>query len=64
MRVCMWAIELPNGNYVRYEYSDYDLKTALFKTRKRAVAWLEDNPFWRSRSAKVVKVAVKIETTF
>ena len=64
MRMSMWAIELPNGNYVRYEYSDYDLKTALFKTRKRAVAWLEDKPYWRSRSAKVVKVVVKIETTF
>ena len=64
MRVCMWAIEMPNGNYVRYSYSDYDMQTALFKTRKRAVSWLDDNPFWRSRSVKVVKVTIKIETTF
>lgn len=64
MRMSMWAVVLPGGNYVRYEYSDYDLKTALFKTRKRAVAWLEDKPYWRSRSAKVVKVVVKIETMF
>ena len=62
MRVCMWAIELPNGNYVRYEYSDYDLKTALFKTRKRAVAWLEDKPYLRHRRAKVVKVTIRIES--
>jgi len=64
MRKCLWAVRLSNGNLVHYEYSDHDLKVALFSTKKKAEAWLEDQPFWRSRSAKVVKVVVKIETFF
>lgn len=64
MRKSLWAVKLGNGNLVHYEYSDYDLKVALFSTKKKAEAWLEDQPFWRSRSAKVVKVTVKIETMF
>ncbi len=64
MRKAMWAIQLARGSLVQYEYSDHDFKVALFSTKKKAEAWLEDQPFWRSRSAKVVKVAVKIETTF
>jgi hypothetical protein len=64
MRKPMWAVQLGNKNILNYEYSDCDLKVALFRTKSRAQAWLDDNPFWRSRSAKVVKVVVKIETTF
>jgi hypothetical protein len=64
LRVNLWAIETRNHTFVRHTYSDDDLKVLLFKTRKRAQAWLDDNEFWRIRSAKVVKVTVKIETTF
>lgn len=63
IRKPMWAIRMSNGKLLHYEYSDHDLKTALFDTKKKAEAWLEDQSFWRSRSVKVVKVAVKIETT-
>lgn len=64
MRKPMWAIQLARGSLVEHEYSDHDFKIALFKTRARAQSWLDDNPFWRSRSAKVVKVTIKIETMF
>jgi hypothetical protein len=64
LRVNLWAIQTRNDTFVRHTYSDDDLKVLLFKTRKRAQAWLDDNEFWRIRSAKVVKVTVKIETTF
>ena len=64
MRKPMWGVQLRNGNLIHYEYSDHDLKVALFSTKKKAEVWLEDQAFWRSRSAKVVKVTVKIETTF
>jgi len=64
LRLNMWAIQTKSHTYVRREYSDEDLTVLLFKTKKRAQAWLDDNEFWRIRSAKVVKVTVKIETTF
>ncbi len=64
MRKPMWGVQLGNGKLVHYEYSDHDLKVALFTTKKKAEVWLEDQAFWRSRSAKVVKVVVQIETTF
>jgi hypothetical protein len=53
---------LGNGNLVHYQYCDHDLKVALFTTKRKAEVWLEDQAFWRSRSAKVVKVVVKIES--
>jgi hypothetical protein len=56
----MWAIQTRNNTFVRHEYTDDDLKVLLFKTRKKAQAWLEDNHFWQERAAKVVKVAVRI----
>jgi hypothetical protein len=62
MRKPMWGVQLRNGNLIHYEYSDHDLKVALFTTKRKAEVWLEDQAFWRSRSAKVVKVVVKIET--
>ena len=62
MRKPMWAVQLGNKNILNYEYSDHDLKVALFTTKRKAEVWLEDQAFWRSRSAKVVKVVVKIET--
>ena len=62
MRKPMWGVQLRNGNLIHYQYCDHDLKVALFRNRSRAQAWLDDNPFWRSRSAKVVKVVVKIES--
>jgi len=64
LRIKLWAIQTRNNTFVRHEYTDDDLKVLLFKTKKRADAWLEDNAFWRIRSAKVVRVAVKIETLF
>ena len=64
LRIKLWAIQTRNNTFVRHEYTDDDLKELLFKTKKRADAWLEDNAFWRIRSAKVVRVAVKIETLF
>jgi hypothetical protein len=64
MRKVMWAIQLARGSLVHYEYSDYDFKTALFKTRARAQAWLDDNHFWKVRSAKVVKVTIRIDESF
>jgi len=64
LRIKLWAIQTRNHTFVRHEYSDDDLKVLLFKTKRRAEAWLEDNEFWRIRSAKVVRVAVKIETLF
>jgi hypothetical protein len=64
LRLNMWAIQTKSHTYVRRQYSDEDLRVLLFKTKKRAQAWLDDNEFWRIRSAKVVKVTVKIETTF
>lgn len=64
MRKAMWAIQLARGSLVEHEYSDHDFKVALFKTKARAQSWLDDNPFWRFRSAKVVKVTIKIETMF
>jgi hypothetical protein len=62
MRKSLWAVQLGNGNLVHYQYCDHDLKVALFTTKRKAEVWLEDQAFWRSRSAKVVKVVVKIET--
>jgi hypothetical protein len=62
MRKPMWAVQLGNKNILNYEYSDHDLKVALFRTKVKSAVWLDDNPFWRSRSAKVVKVVVKIES--
>jgi hypothetical protein len=56
----MWAIQTKNNTYVRHEYTDEDMKVLLFKTRKRAQAWLDDNHFWQVRAAKVVKVTVRI----
>jgi len=64
LRIKLWAIQTRNNTFVRHEYTDDDLKVLLFKTKRRADAWLEDNAFWRIRSAKVVRVAVKIETLF
>lgn len=64
MRKPMWAIQMQHGSFVHYEYSDYDFKMALFKTRARAQAWLDENEFWRLRSARVVKVVVKVEESF
>ena len=61
MRKPMWAVQLGNKNILNYEYSDHDLKVALFRTRSRAQSWLDENPF-RLRCAKVVKVVVQIET--
>ena len=62
MRQFMWGVQLRNGNLIHYQYCDHDLKVALFTTKRKAEVWLEDQAFWRSRSAKVVKVVVKIET--
>jgi hypothetical protein len=64
LRTKLWAIQTRNNTFVRHEYTDDDLKVLLFRTKRRAEAWLEDNEFWRIRSAKVVRVAVKIETLF
>lgn len=64
MRKPMWAIQMLHGSFVQYEYSDHDFKTVLFKTKARAQSWLDDNEFWRLRSARVVKVVVKIEECF
>ena len=64
LRLNMWAIQTRSDTFAHHAYSDDDLKVLLFKTRKRAQAWLDDNEFWRIRSAKVVKVTVKIETLF
>ncbi len=64
MRKAMWAIQLARGSLVEHEYSDHDFKVALFKTRARAQSWLDDNHFWKVRSAKVVKVVLKIDKPF
>jgi hypothetical protein len=34
MRKPMWAVQLGNKNILNYEYSDCDLKVALFRTRE------------------------------
>jgi hypothetical protein len=36
MRKPMWAVQLGNKNILNYEYSDHDLKVALFRTKSRA----------------------------
>jgi hypothetical protein len=36
MRKPMWAVQLGNKNILNYEYSDHDLKVALFRTRVKS----------------------------
>lgn len=60
LRLDMWAIQTKTNAYARHEYSDQDLNVVLFKTRKRAQSWLEDNQVWQEKGGKVVNVMVRI----
>lgn len=58
-KVC-WAIE-HRGTFVtdRRDFSQ-PVPTALFRTRKHALVWLEDNPYWSRLKAHPVRVKVTI----
>lgn len=45
MRKCLWAVRLSNGNLVHWEYSDHDLKVALFALKRRPKHGLKINHF-------------------
>ena len=57
----LWAIQTKQGNYVTWGYYEYAFNTALFKTKKHADIWLEDNGYWKRLGAKVVRVTVTVK---
>lgn len=61
MKKDCWGIQW-RSNLVS-DPSDYSapVRTLLFKSRRHAEAWLEDNQYWTRLKAKPVKVRVKIE---
>lgn len=60
MKKACWAVQW-KGKLVRTSdrYGD-PVQTALFRTRKHAQAWLEDNRYWSRIGAFVVRVKVTI----
>lgn len=60
MKVICWAIHYPHG-FVKDSYDPSSpVNTLLFRTRKHAISWLEDNPYWVRLKAQPVKVKVTI----
>ena len=60
MKKACWAVQW-KGKLVRTSdrYGD-PVQTSLFRTRKHALAWLEDNPYWTRLKAQPVRVKVTI----
>jgi hypothetical protein len=58
-KVC-WALAY-RGTFVteRRDFSQ-PVPTALFRTRKHALVWLEENPYWSRLKAQPVRVKVTI----
>jgi hypothetical protein len=57
----LWAIQTKRGGFVTYGYYEPTFNTALFKTRKHAEMWLEDNPYWQKLNVRIVKVTVTVK---
>lgn len=60
MRTVCWAIHYVHGFVKDRIDPDSPVNTILFRTRKHALAWLEDNPYWVKLKAQPVKVKVTI----
>jgi hypothetical protein len=62
MRKRLWAIQDLRGNYLHDPMSESGFTVMLFKTRRHALAWLEEpyslQLFWRSKGVKVARVEV------
>ena len=60
MKTTCWAIHYVHGFVKDRIDPDSPVNTILFRTRKHAESWLEDNPYWVKLKAKPVKVKVTI----
>ena len=55
-----WALQYQRGLVQdKYDYSK-PVHTLLFRTRRHAEAWLEENPYWVKLKARAVRVKVTI----
>lgn len=58
-KVC-WAVRTRHG-FVQDNYDPFQpFRTILFRSRKHAHAWLEDNQYWVRLKAEPVKVKVTV----
>jgi len=61
MRKDCWAIKSRYGFVNDTLDASQPIRTALFRTRLHALAWLEDNPYWVKQKAVPVKVKLTIQ---
>ena len=57
----LWAIQTKRGGFVTYGYYEPTFNTALFKTKRHAEMWLEDNHYWRNLNVHIVRVTVTVK---
>ena len=55
-----WAIKTQRGFMKEIVDPCSPLQTALFKSRKHAQSFIEDNPYWIRLKAEVVRVKVTV----
>ena len=60
MRKFCWAIKVKSGFVTENRDPYQPVRTALFRTRKHALVWLEDNHYWLRMKAHPVRVKVTI----
>lgn len=58
-KVC-WAVEWKGKLVKSSDKFGEPVQTALFRSRKHAEAWLEDNRYWARLKAHVIRVKVTI----
>ena len=59
-----WALQYRHGLVQdKYDYSK-PVHTLLFRTRRHATTWLEDNPYWLKMKAQPVRVKVTISEVY
>ena len=56
-----WALKDKHGRYVKELGDPYQpFRTLVFRTQRHAIAWLQDNPYWKNKASAVhVVITVK-----
>lgn len=62
MKLVCWALQDRRGRFLQHDATVHfeALRTVTFKSRREALIWLRNDPYWKGR-ATAVKVKITIE---
>jgi hypothetical protein len=62
MRLVCWALQDRRGRFVQHDAVVHfeAMRTVTFRTRREALLWLANDPYWRHRATPIkVNITVK-----